>query len=294
MSNPFTTLGVAETATDDEIKSAYRKLAKEHHPDRNGGDDARFKEISAAYEKIATQAKRNEWKQASSPFSQNPHGPNGFRNADAAGGWWQEFAFDDNNPFADRYREIFRRQDEHIRRQMMDRQAAVDIDLISVLNGANVNIEVDPGLETAKTLNVKIPPGIHHGTRLRVPGMGNWVSGKAGDLYLTVRVKPHRAFERNGANLHARVDVDALELMISGAAKIVTLEGEELYFGVPTKVSGSSVRISGYGLPDLERGGERGDLFAVINITVPKDLTDEQKGLLLQVKDLQEKQNSAT
>jgi DnaJ-class molecular chaperone len=313
----YATLGVAKTATDKELKQAYRKLARKHHPDVNPGDksaEARFKEINEAYEVLGDPAKRKKydelganWRMYEQAGANAPGGAygspfggfGGQAGQPGQGGSFRTMTedemramFGDANPFSDFFQTFFGGMggaaEEAGRRGARGRPRA--------RAGRDVESELELGLEDAfhgttrrlsmnhdghaHTVDVRIPPGVGDGSRVRVAGEGEHGSagGPAGDLYLRIRIAPHPAFERKGKDLYTRVALPVTRAVLGGEAEVATLGGKNLRLKIPpTTQNGQVFRLKGHGMPTTGKPNEPGDLYATVDVQLPKQLTPEQK-----------------
>jgi curved DNA-binding protein len=225
----YKTLGISKTATEKEIKAAYRKLARKHHPDMNQGkkdSEAKFKEINEAHEVLSDPEKRRRY--------------------DTLGENWQSFQAPQNP------------------RSRSQR--------------TTINIELSDG-GSRRRVEVKIPPGVREGSRVRVSGEGRAVGSRKGDLYLRVRILPHATFKRNGEDLEASISVPLTGAVLGGEAQIPTLDGAigiKVPAGTPV---GRVFRLRGHGLPKLEKGAGKGDLLATLSVAIPTSLSKREREL---------------
>jgi DnaJ-class molecular chaperone len=304
----YQTLGLVKTASAKEIKQAYRKLARKHHPDVNPGDKAaesKFKEINEAYEVLGDPEKRKKydelganWRQyeqaqqaGDSPFGDirwttSGASPGGYRAVDE-----EELRsmFGDAVPFSEFFQAFFGGGPTTERRGRGARSARVRA-------GRDVEDEIELSLEDAmrgttrrlaikqeghtRTVDVRIPPGVGDGSRVRVPGEGEHgaAGGRAGDLYLRVRLAPHPGFERRGRDLHTQVSVPVTTAVLGGEAEVPTVGDKPLRLKIPPMTQNGQVfRLKGHGMPALGKPAERGDLYAAVTVAMPRDLTPEQR-----------------
>lgn len=266
MTDPFAILGIARTATPEEIKAAYRKLAIQFHPDKNPGDKAaeeRFKEINAAYDVLKDPQRRAE---AERPRRTPGDFEFSFRTGDAPFG------------FEDFFSQTFggaRRM-----RKNNDVQITCVITLEQALKGAEASMEVRTrtGLRHAA---VTIPAGVEHGSRLRVTGEGERVYNDLppGDLYVVVAIQPHERFERVAQNLLTRAGVNVFTALLGGQIEVGLLGGGTVKVTVPAGVQpGQRLRVTGHGMP-LVHQAVRGDLIVALDVEIP-ELSDEQRALI--------------
>ena len=303
-------LGVPKTATAKEIKAAYRKLGRKYHPDVNKGDpksEARFKEINEANEVLSDPAKRqrydtlgSDWASFRPPPGRRP-GPGGGRVVDfddeelggfseffrtifgGGGGGFAGPRAGGGTAGGGGFEEIFGRARPA---RGADVEGTVDLTLEEVLRGTTrtVNLEGEGGA-TARKIEVRIPPGVADGTRVRAAGEGAGSTGARGDLYLRVRVLPHPKFERSGPDLKTTVTVPLTSAVLGGETMVPTLDGP-IGIKVPAgSRPGRVFRLRGHGLPRLEGGG-RGDLMATLNVDLPEKLTAREREIFEELKRL--------
>lgn len=296
----YDVLGVSRGASDADIKSAYRKLAKQYHPDKNPGDEkaeGRFKEIGEAYAVLSDPEKRQAYDQ----FGHTGQVPPGY--APGAGGFQGgDFAGFDPSQFSDFFQGLF---------GVGGRRAApggfagarggqVDLDdLLSGLGGTqgrrfvqNVEGELQVTLQEAfsgsdevinvdgKRLSLRVPAGTRDGARLRLAGQGPG----GGDVLLTIRVLEDARFDLDGDHLVTTVDVPAPVAALGGDITVQTLSGSGHLTVPPGSSGGRRMRLRGQGWP--KKDGTRGDLYVRLNLTVPKALSDEEKALYRQLREL--------
>jgi DnaJ-class molecular chaperone len=310
----YDALGVARSADEKEIRTAYRKLARKHHPDVNPGDkasEARFKEVNAAYEVLSDPDKRKKydkygdrWEMADQIEEAQRRGGGGggggFRAAQGAEGFGDFGSIFDN---------FFRRERAGPRgapgnRRGQDVESQVDISLEEAFHGTTrtVNLqspEVCPtcggagevagaichtceGMGTVtrpRRLEVRIPAGVKTGSRVRVAGEGRPGSGKGspGDLYLVTSVLPHNRFERNGDDLTTEVEVPLLDAVLGGEVTVQTLSGRVALRIPELTQNGRQIRLTGKGMPSLQSGGKAGDLIVRVRVRLPEKLSPEER-----------------
>jgi curved DNA-binding protein len=310
----YSTLGVAKTATEKEIKQAFRKLARTHHPDVNPGDksaEAKFKELNEAYEVLGDPAKRKKYDELGANWRMYEQAGAGAGAAPGAGGWNVNFGgggggrggfrtmtedemremFGDADPFSDFFHTFFGgggpmggaeqgRRASHARaRQGRDVEHELELGLEDAYHGATRRLAMTHNGQS-RTVDVRIPPGVGEGSRVRVGGEGEQGSGGAlsGDLYLRIRLSPHPRFERKGADLYTRVSVPLTTAVLGGEAEVTTLAGKPLRLKIPPATQNGQVfRLKGHGMPLVGKAGTYGDLFATVDIELPRSLTPEQR-----------------
>lgn len=284
MIDPFKVLGVPRDATDDVIKTAYRKLALQFHPDRNQGDKAaeeKFKEINAAYEMLKDPQRRAQ------AAHQNAGGPRGarfdFEFGDpfaGPGGGFNTHHFDLNDIMnAFNARRVHKNNDVLV---------ATAITLEESLSGKEV--ELDIRTQTAqRTIKVTIPPGVDHGSRLRIQGAGEhlYQNLPPGDLYVEIHLRPHDRFQRVAQNLLQEREIDAFQAMLGMVLEVQTLDGSTVQVNVPAGVQpGQRLRVAGHGMPVMGSTDLRGDLILALKVVIPRNLTSDQTTLIAKASEI--------
>ncbi len=304
----YATLGVSKTASDKEIKQAFRKLARKHHPDVNPGDkaaEARFKGINEANEVLGDPEKRKKYDELGANwrmYEQAQRGQPGGAPFDgqwtySQGGGFRPMTEDevsamfggDDSPFSDFFRTFFggaepggaRRGRARAPRNQKGRdlEHEIELDLEDALNGSVQRLGIAHNGQH-RNVEVRIPAGVTDGSRVRVPGEGERGSGNgaSGDLYLRVRLRPHPRFERKGQDLYTRVNVPVTTAVLGGEVDVPTLGGKSLRLKVPpTTQNGQVFRLRSHGLPTTKKDASSGDLYATVEVMVPQGLTDEQR-----------------
>jgi DnaJ-class molecular chaperone len=320
----YSTLGVAKTATEKEIKQAYRKLARKHHPDVNPGDkaaEARFKDLTEAYEVLGDPAKRKKYdelganwrayEQAGAGQGFDPR-QSGAWNANFGGGGQTGYRtmtqeemnemFGGENPFSDFFQTVLRAAAGSAARS---RAAAA---------GAPAGRVPDATSRTKSSSASRMPttarcggcrssmmatlarstcafrPGVGEGSRVRISGEGEQGSGggQSGDLYLRVRLAPHPRFERKGRDLYTHVPVPLTTAVLGGEVEVPTLSAKTLRLKIPPNTQNGQVfRLKGHGMPVTGKSGEHGDLYATVDVELPKTLTPEQRKHFEALKELE-------
>jgi curved DNA-binding protein len=309
MEDYYKILGVDRKASQKEIKQAYRKLARQYHPDVNPNDKSaqeKFKQINEAYEVLSDAEKRKKYDTLGPDWQRYDRAGGGFdpfggrrsSGGGAAGG-------PDLGDFADIFESIFGRRGTatgtgagapggtrnrpfgfdttSVATRGRDVESAVDVTLREVYNGTTRIVTVD-----GERFEVTIPAGVKNGSKVRVSGKGGRGAGTAprGDLFLVVNVLDDPMFQRNGDDLTVEVFVDLYTAVLGGEARVPTLDGKELIVRVPAGTSsGRKIRLRGKGMPRL-KGEGHGDLFARIEVKVPAELDERQRELFTQLRDM--------
>jgi DnaJ-class molecular chaperone len=302
----YTVLGVPRTATEKDIKTAYRKLARKHHPDVNPGDkksESMFKEIGVAYAVLSDADKRKK-------YDRWGHDWEKIEQAQAAGGAYRgrpgsarttwssagngapggvNFESEDLGGLFD---QLFgraaggRTRVRTAPRKGADMEQPVEITLEEAFNGTPRTFAIhDTQSGETRTVEVKIPAGATDGLRVRVAGKGEaGVAGApAGDLYLIVSIKPHSLFEREGDDLRTKVPTPLYTALLGGEVMVPTPKGGQLALKIPAETSNAQrIRLAGQGMPHLNGTG-RGDLFAEITVQLPKNLSTHEKELFAEL-----------
>lgn len=316
----YNILGVSKSATDKEIKSAYRKLARQYHPDVNPGDskaEAKFQDINEAYEVLSDSDKRQQYDQFGAGWKNFQGAPGGGR--PGAGG--QPFDFDFSNVdfgggagMGDLFEQMFGKGRGGGRRrpsQGGNARADIEVSLAEAFSGVTKTLTITSQVscpacggagvgrggvcavcggsgrrsEDSK-LEVKIPAGVTDGAKIRVKGKGEpgQGGGAPGDLYLTVHLRKHPDFEVKGKDLYCSVKVDMFTALLGGKVEVNTLKGTvELKVPAGTQ-GGAKFRLSGFGLPGSS-GKPAGNLYVEARIAIPENLTDEQREAFTQLSD---------
>lgn len=295
----YKTLGVSKSANQDEIKSAYRKLAMQHHPDRNQGDAAaedKFKDINEAYQVLSDPDARAKYDQLGSSYQDwKQHGgqgdfnwnnwaqqPNGGTRYTYQGNAADMGAFSDfftrifgagfgggNDPFAD----LFTGGGQQ---QMPSLDQPVEITLQEAYTGTQRSFMIGN-----RHLTVKIPPGARTGTKVRVKGGGP----NNRDLYLVITVAEDKNFEREDDDLIRDIKIDLFTAVLGGSAKVKTMSNSvDLKIPAGTQ-PGSKIRLKGKGMPRLKTKGQFGDLFVRVQVSLPKHLSGQQKKLFEELRE---------
>ena len=318
-------LGVDRKADDKTIKSAYRRLARKHHPDVAKGKDSgdRFKEINEAYEVLSDPEKRRRYDSLGPDWQRYTQAPPG----GPGGGFGVEYDLGGGGDFSDFFRTIFGdmagragSRGEGVRLEDLfrggrsarggDVQAGIEITLDEAFQGARKTFAMDleepcptchgsghvkrqpcptcggSGAQAIRRqVDVKIPAGVKSDQRVRVAGEGAGATGARGDLYLSVTVAPHPFFERKGEDVHLALPVTAPEAALGTTLEVPTLRGKVSMKIPPATSSGRTFRLPGYGMPRLKGGGP-GDQLVTVKIVMPSDVTPAERELYEKLKAL--------
>jgi molecular chaperone DnaJ len=316
-------LGVSRNASTKEIKQAYRRLARKHHPDVNPGDksaEAKFKEINAAYEVLSNPEKRKKYDQFGDQWEYAEQfaksgGPGRVRwNFDKGG---TTFEYGDLGGFGDIFSSLF--GDSGLGsgmgrgpRRGQDIESPIEVTLEEAFHGSTRFIQlqtVEPctacggtgrvgnrvcticngsgGKVIPKRLEVKIPAGVRDGSRIRIAREGGpgRAGGNKGDLYLVAKVLPHKLFDRKGDDLYTEVSVPLATVMLGGEVRLPTLNGNISLKIPPETQNGKVFRLGGKGMPKLGNS-DYGNMFAKVKVVLPTHLTEEEKELFERLRSL--------
>ena len=305
----YTTLGVSKASTEKEIKQAFRKLARKHHPDVNPGDkaaEARFKDINEANEVLGDPEKRKKYdelganwrayEQAAAHGDPNPF--SGFQwsvNTDTRGSGYRTMTQDD--PFSDFFATFFgggfdrsdaggrqratagKRAAGGRQRPGRDVEHDIELSLEDAYHGVTRRLSVKHDGH-ARTVDVRIPAGVGDGSRVRVSGEGETGAGgaSAGDLYLRVRLAPHPLFERKGRDLYVKMPLAVTAAVVGGEVEVPTLSGKTVRLKIPALTQNGQVfRLKGYGMPAIGKPDDTGDAYARLEVQLPTQLSPEER-----------------
>jgi curved DNA-binding protein len=291
----YEVLGVSRNATDKEIRSAYRKLARKHHPDVNPGDkasEAIFKEINAAHDVLSDPEKRRKYDLYGENW-QHADEIERMQKARAGRGGSYRFTTTDFGGFEGDFSDIFsgifggggNGRRANIRRQPAHVEQPVEVTLDEAFRGATRTLMVEGDHGDTRRLEVKIPPGVDTGSRVRIAGEGRMgFGGQRSDLYLTITVRPDPRFERKGDDLYVDVEVPLTTPVLGGEVEVQGID-KKVALRLPAGTqNGQIFRLAGLGMPKLGMPGRRGDLFARVRVRLPKEPSETQRKLFEQLK----------
>lgn len=309
----YATLGVPKTATDKELKQAFRKMARKHHPDVNPNDKAsesRFKDLNEAYEVLGDPAKRKKYDELGANWRAYENagpapGPGRGGAPQGFGGGVHTMSEDEmremfgggDSPFSDFFQTFFSgggggfsagdpragaagRGGARTRaRKGRDIEQEIDLTLDDAYQGVTRRLAFRLGGHS-RSVDVRIPAGVGDGSRVRIAGEGEAGAGggAAGDLYLRIRLEPNATFERKGQDLYLRVSIPLTTAVLGGEAEVKTIAGKSLRLKIPpTTQHGQVFRLKGHGMPITGKPAEHGDLYATADVQLPRQLTPEQR-----------------
>jgi curved DNA-binding protein len=299
----YTVLGVPRTATEKDLKTAYRKLARKHHPDVNPGDkrsEALFKEIGEAYSVLSDQEKRKKYDRWGHNWEKIDQAQTAGAGYGRPGGRTTWTSTSDSTPggfnvesddLGGLFEQLFGRTAGRTRvrsapRKGADAEQPVEITLEEAFNGTQRTFQLrDMQTGETRSVEVKIPAGATDGLRVRVAGKGEpgLAGAPSGDLYLIISIKAHPLFEREADDLRVKVQTPLYAAMLGGEVMVPTPKGTHLALKVPPETAnGQRIRLAGQGMPRVNGTG-RGDLFAEITVQLPKSLSDREKDLFAEL-----------
>lgn len=306
----YTVLGLERSASKDDIKKAYRKLARKYHPDLNPNNEEakkKFQQINEAHEVLSDDEKRKKydqygenWKHADQ-FEEARRQQQQQRQQGGAGyggfGGGTHYTYSDfgadQGGFSDFFEEMFGRSRggaqggrSNVRYKGQDFHASLRMNLTDVLETHKQVLEVN-----GQKIRITIPAGVEDGQVIKLKGYGSEGinGGPKGDLYITFVIDNNTAFRREGDNLYATVDLPLYTAILGGEHVVDTLNGKVKLKVAPETQNGAQVRLKGKGFPVYKKDGQFGDLYVTFNIAMPTNLSDKEKELFEELKNLQNK-----
>ncbi len=296
----YKVLGLDKSASQDDIKKAYRKLARKFHPDLNPNDEdakKRFQEINEANEVLTDPEKRKkydqygenwkhgeEYEKAQQQYRQQQGARQG-----AGGNPFEGFDFNysgnyDTGEYSDFFEELFgsrfsggRSSGRRGSYRGQDYETSLELTLLQASQSHKQTFTVN-----GKNIRITIPAGVEDGQKIRLKGQGaeGVNGGPKGDLYITFHIKPDPRFQRKGNDLYTHIDIDLPTALLGGDSLVETLSGKINVKIKPETQNGSKIRLKGKGFPIYKKEDEHGDLYAEIHVKLPKNLTEEQKKIV--------------
>lgn len=278
MRDPYAVLGVPRDAESKEIKRAYRKLARDLHPDLHPGDtkaEDRFKEVAAAYDLLSDPDKKARYDRGEIDASGAPKAERrfyrDFAEADPANRYTDPGQFFRDFEGTDIFAELFRGKRREARTRGLDIRQQIEVDFLDAVNGASREMVLPDG----RKVKVTIPPGTEDGQVLRLRGQGMPGSGgSAGDLHLEVKVRPDPLMRREGTDIYAELPISLPEAVLGGKIEVTTADGPVSLTIPRGSNSGMRLRVRGKGAPP-SGGGPRGDFYVTLQVVLPERIDPE-------------------
>ena len=283
----YSILGVSKTASEKDLKSAYKKLSMQYHPDRNGGSDTKFKEINEAYSTLKDPQKRGMYDHQQNGGGEgfNFNTNNMGRGASPFGGFGNQF----DTVFQDFY--FGGQKARHTRNR--DIRIGYNIDLEDVFTGKNVSASYQLPSGKREVADITIPKGVRHGDTIRFTGLGDdsITTVGRGNLDVVIKIRPNRDWERDGDNLITSVNVDVFDLLLGGQCDIKLPTNKSFSLNIPIGTKpGTVFSITGHGAPN-NRTHKHGNVLVKIQATVPK-ITDSN--ILNKIEEVKNAVNKST
>lgn len=293
-------LGVDKKASQDDIKKAFRKLAVKYHPDKTKGDKAseeKFKEVNEANEVLSNPEKRKKYDELGQQWNQYQQsgGNEGsfdwsqFQQGGRRSGGSGDFGFGSSG-FSDFFEQFFggsfggqEFSGQQFQSAGHDLRLDLNISLEEAYNGTSRQFQVD-----GETLQIKLKPGTYDGQQIRIKGKGGKGRGNGprGDIYGFVHLQPHPHFKVTQSDLHCTINIDLYTALLGGKATVETLKGKLKINVAPGTENGKILRLKNMGMPFYNESGKFGDLYAKVNVEIPKNLSEKEKELFRQLAEM--------
>jgi DnaJ-class molecular chaperone len=282
--DPYTLLGVSRTATEADIKKAYRKLAKELHPDRNTDNPKaaeKFSQVTSAYDLLSDKDKRARFDRGEIDGDGNPAAPFGFGGSGGGpqGGFRADFGGEQAGDFSDLFEGLFGGRGRAggagggfaggFGRRPQPKGANVAYRLTVPLTDAATLAPQRITLADGKTIDLKLPAGVESGTQMRLSGKGQPGPGGNGDAIVTIEIQPHRFFNRNGDDIRIDLPISLSEAVLGASVRVPTADGAVMLTVPKGSTSGKTLRLKGRGFH--KKGGGRGDQLVTLMVDLPVD-----------------------
>jgi len=291
----YSVLGVPRSASDNDIKKAYRKLARQYHPDINPGNkqaEARFKEINEAYDVLSDKTKREKYDRFGRDWQR-------YQQAEGQAGPYSYGGAGSNGDFSDFFDTLFggasgsgrtaRTGGASYQVPGQDLEQQVEITLEEAFTGTQRVVQFQNPGGQPRSITVKIPAGADTDSRIRVAGEGSAGIGAArrGDLYLIIKVQPHTRFERQGDDLYVKAQVDLYSMLLGGETRVSVMGGKTVNLNIPAQTqNGKTFRISGQGMPRLRAPETRGDLYVTLEVLLPGTMSPRERALFEELRSM--------
>lgn len=283
-------LDLLKTASESEIKAAFRKLAKRYHPDLNPNNkeaEAKFKEMNEAYQVLSSPEKRKKYDQYGKDWEhadefekakqqQQSRGRDTNRN--------EEFSGDFSDFFGSMFNEDGRSHSNHTKFRGQDIAAELSLDLIDAYKSHPKTLQVN-----GKSIRITIPAGVENGQIIKLKGYGRpgMNGGPSGDLFITFNIDEHPRYKRDGKNLYITEEIDLYKAILGGEITVETIEGKVKLKISPETQSGTKVKLKGKGFPVYKKEGEFGDLYISYQVKLPTNLSDKERELFKELSEIQ-------
>lgn len=291
-------LGISEKATDSEIKKAYRKLARKHHPDLNPNDveaQKKFQQINEANEVLSDPEKRKKYDKYGKDWQHAEAFESAQREQQGAGGYNRQRGYTGSGgfsegEFSDFFESMFggggfagRNQGRSYAFKGQDFNATLQLPLTDILTSQKQTIDLGE-----KKIRITIPAGVENGQTIKIKGYGSAGAngGPKGDLFITFNIKNNTGFKRLGNDLYKTIEVDLYKALLGGEIQIDTLNGKVKLKLKPETQNETKVKLKGKGMPKYKKEDHFGDLYITYKINLPKNLNDKEKALFTELSKL--------